>query len=607
MLTNTVSLLLDAWSPQHHPYARRKLRELSSKSSHGVNIALALTVMVLLPPAVYALFATFLSAKDDRTTKGAVGGMIALCEVGMLHGLGSYIVHHLRLWGHSSDACPNWQAHTVARGKVLHLLGAVTVALSVVGLSSPLHAISFVLVLLSLGSGVAFVFYVLLKVAVDIKRFAVGHFASRHGPVFWAAVTALGCALAALFGAQNSWALGPMAFVLFAFAVTVKDVFVYTTKPPARDAAEADERRHLQFAMWLYRLLLYVLVGLVAALFFAAFLQESSVLAPCAANEKATKVNVLASPHADDVDPYVVAAEARAAGAQSPSAPGTEPYPICDLDFGDGLDVVDLALLSDIATASATGTCYVRDAERIFASYFDPADWSLRSEASESDLVGFIEAHSAARGLSVFAVRGTVPHRFLDIVQDFELYATLATIQVVSLVVPIAAWPDSAIAELVHAGSILHSFFDTPRRHYSTAVERAAAAALASGSRVVVTGHSLGGVIAQLVGARLGLRAVAFSSPGVSLARYRLALPARAVNRLINVVPQSDLVPLVERPVGLVQSIDCTGSAPQCHNLERTICELVRSCSHARTRPHARLHSRFNCSGFTAAHPLHET
>lgn len=596
LMSNALSLVYDAWSPLEHPYARHKLRELSFSRSHAANVLIPFAVACGLPSAIDAAFDLFLSGRREMLARRAIHGLAILCEAGLLHGVLAYVAHHFALFGHSIAACGDWQARAIARGKVLHLVGCVGVALYVAGVSSPLQTLSWTMVVSAMSAGLATGLFLLLKILVDLKRACTGAFDSPHSPLVWIGAALGGVCIAALMWTYYRTLAAPAAAVCL-YVASLKQLLVTTVHHVQAPQDLVHERSHLRLAMLGYRLLLYVLVGVILALLFAATMQEANIASPCAPHEKISSVSQL-----------VLGAGAGAPGPEAPTVtmghararPGR--YAICEMSYG-GIDIVDAALLADFATDLGLGTCYQRNFERIFAELFDASDWSVRGEAVLADNVGFVDMYSASRNLSVIGVRGTVPHRFLDIVQDLDLFSVPAALQLASAFVPLTVWPQEALAELVHAGSILHGLFASEQRHYYSAVERYVRSI--TDRTVLLTGHSLGGVIAKIVGARLGLRAIAFSSPGLSLSRFRFNISQSAINHLlINVVPNTDLVPLVDAPAGMIQQIDCTASAQGCHSMERTVCELAASCGQQPSS--ARRHSRLHCAAWSQAHGLYE-
>jgi lipase ATG15 len=98
-------------------------------------------------------------------------------------------------------------------------------------------------------------------------------------------------------------------------------------------------------------------------------------------------------------------------------------------------------------------------------------------------------------------------------------------------------------------------------------------------------GHSLGGGIASIVGARNEIEAVGFSSPGIYLSYRKFGIKNCAnIRRFVtNIVPNNDFVPMVDVQTGMLQHIDCehlqtTMNSIMCHGIVHTICELISGC-----------------------------
>ena len=65
--------------------------------------------------------------------------------------------------------------------------------------------------------------------------------------------------------------------------------------------------------------------------------------------------------------------------------------------------------------------------------------------------------------------------------------------------------------------------------------------------------------------------------PQYSSKAQRISLSCR--HKDVNVIPRSDLVPMVDGQLGTLLHIDCPLSNPiQCHSVSNTICELLASC-----------------------------
>jgi len=70
---------------------------------------------------------------------------------------------------------------------------------------------------------------------------------------------------------------------------------------------------------------------------------------------------------------------------------------------------------------------------------------------------------------------------------------------------------------------------------------------------VLLVGHSLGGGVAKIVGARLGLTVFAVGAPGITLAHKIFGISSQHVGRgEINLINTGDIVPLIDSIQGLI-------------------------------------------------------
>eukprot|EP00445_Apocalathium_hangoei_P043647 CAMPEP_0203978160 /NCGR_PEP_ID=MMETSP0359-20131031/101975_1 /ASSEMBLY_ACC=CAM_ASM_000338 /TAXON_ID=268821 /ORGANISM="Scrippsiella Hangoei, Strain SHTV-5" /LENGTH=480 /DNA_ID=CAMNT_0050916369 /DNA_START=56 /DNA_END=1497 /DNA_ORIENTATION=+ len=104
----------------------------------------------------------------------------------------------------------------------------------------------------------------------------------------------------------------------------------------------------------------------------------------------------------------------------------------------------------------------------------------------------------------------------------------------------------------------------------------------------VVTGHSLGGGLAQIIAAHLKIPALVWSPVGVgySLDRFRMTAEDVYLTSVL-IQPDYDLVPEVDLQLGYTQHIPChfAGRNPiECHSILRSECELFAMCGDPRGR-----------------------
>jgi len=189
-------------------------------------------------------------------------------------------------------------------------------------------------------------------------------------------------------------------------------------------------------------------------------------------------------------------------------------------------------------------------------------------------------------GTRVIAVKGTSTRR--DIYTDTDLFSNIKVLQFFSIVTPILSlFPLSLVQWLLKVARI--------NRNSETAIWDSLLQEVKNISKhhptdkLVFTGHSLGGGIAQIVAAQLRQPAVVFSPPGMVYSAYKFDVDVQIAHRNTFVVmPDLDVVPRVDLQAGIVQHVDCrdkNGSSPlptECHSLQKTTCELWRVCGDER-------------------------
>ncbi|KNE66114.1 hypothetical protein AMAG_10368 [Allomyces macrogynus ATCC 38327] len=255
----------------------------------------------------------------------------------------------------------------------------------------------------------------------------------------------------------------------------------------------------------------------------------------------------------------------------------TQPYSHCHFKFDGRYSLVDFVTLA--------GAMYKPTASAALALvHQNPAlrDSEIWYESPSDAVVRFREFRfSRAPNVSVIAIRGTA--NMGEVWESVHMWSTPLFITASTYLGTLAAvWPRDVTASLVAflARNVVFSNF-----LYVRGVERYVVENITRREpdrTVYLTGHSLGGGVAQIVGSRLGMQAVAVSSPGLgkSFKNYDTSIDALA-QWAINVVPLRDPICMIDEQVSGLVLVPCyQRDAPHdCHMWSNTLRTLVASCA----------------------------
>jgi len=274
-------------------------------------------------------------------------------------------------------------------------------------------------------------------------------------------------------------------------------------------------------------------------------------------------------------------------------------YPVCKMRWGQEqlgaeyqMDIVDFA---DFAWA-AYG---VDDEERI--NYVNRAfegqplgeGIELEDSANNRQVGSWAVFKVPKAKMRIVALRGTTT--IWDVLADADLWGSIVILQMFSRWVPIFGMVHEQVIGRIN--NVLTHFLMFNQPPLWDVVEQAAIRAMLrskeDGFMTVVTGHSLGGGLTQIIATRQQLPGVAFSPVGVKYSLHRFGMWPHVLSlfqSVTAVVPEKDIVPDMDAQLGFVQRIVCRNGAnfAQCHNMFRTECELFAVCGSKR---HAHLNA----------------
>ncbi|GMF49271.1 unnamed protein product [Phytophthora fragariaefolia] len=258
----------------------------------------------------------------------------------------------------------------------------------------------------------------------------------------------------------------------------------------------------------------------------------------------------------------------------------TSEYAACGISY-QGLSVLDLALMADAVYGTTTDIQKTALENRFNGTELE--NWKYVARNNEStDGQQWMELYFPAINMTVITVRGTASAT--DALEDMHFWFGISIMQAANIFVPFLKQLPRPFVVRMLSMRLIASVMPSPV--FTDLLNHAVDTRARVGNNLVITGHSLGGAIAAMIGAKTKTSAVSFSGPGLLYSLGRFDITSQDVrDYVLTMKPRKDIVPQVDELGGLVQEIRCKKSSPMgCHSTSTHLCELYFSCGDPRQR-----------------------
>lgn len=256
-------------------------------------------------------------------------------------------------------------------------------------------------------------------------------------------------------------------------------------------------------------------------------------------------------------------------------------FPLC-LARVQGVSLAQASLLAQAAYFQCRSKDQLTFLSRLFG--MEPVGANCRNDVpiKPHDTVVFAHLRNAA-GLNVITIRGTHVLDLVDWLADIDVWLEGTLVSLASVGLPsLALWPVTLLSKVTAFvdAQIETSFGPRRRRYYDPVVEYVEALKSSSAEPILIVGHSLGGGLAGLVGAKTHTPAVALSGPGIVGVRHKIGITLDDIHKFTTwIVPSHDVVAQLGVAGGTVHHVECSAHRPDiCHMPLQTVCEIVRLC-----------------------------
>eukprot|EP01084_Bolivina_argentea_P226839 383110_1 len=254
-------------------------------------------------------------------------------------------------------------------------------------------------------------------------------------------------------------------------------------------------------------------------------------------------------------------------------------YPI--FEYPGSLNSIDLIFLTMMAYGNE------EDVSTYTRIWFNNTNWSVIHGGNNPK---YFHLENNNNNYHIVSVAGT--DDLPTVIQDISLWSEIATFQLFSMIIPLTSMlPTAFIREFVWYSS-LPEWFIAPSvrdKYYEPIYEYIKNNIINKNHEtyIYILGHSLGGGIAEIVGAKLyeefknnsshNIESFGLSSPGTLYASKKFGFSIESLDASsTSIIPRRDVVGMVDDHGGVIQLIECTQKhIGTCHKGMTSFCEIV--------------------------------